>query len=83
MEVAANAVRANEHQRMDRVARSLHHVGGSKFDALGARGRRYFFAQLFFGFRPLAIERRDQIAARTHWPVWLLPGCAASVSDDV
>ena len=64
VEVAADAVGADQHQRVDRIARRLHDVGGGELDALGLRRRRDLLADLLFGFGPLAVERRDQIAVR-------------------
>src|SRR5262249_2005807 len=77
MEMAADAVGADQHQRVNRITRCLHHIGGGKLDTFGLRGRRNLLADLLFGLGPLAVESRNQIAARPYRPVWLLPGRAA------
>ena len=77
VEMAAHAVGADQHQRVDRIARCLLHVGRRDFHALGLRLGRYFFADTLFGFRPLPVERRHQIAVWTQRPIRLLPGSAA------
>src|SRR5512137_2544421 len=48
VEVATDAVGADQHQRVDGVARRLHHVGGGKRDALRLRGRKNHLADLLF-----------------------------------
>ncbi len=83
MEMAADAVGADQHERVDGIARRLHDVGIAQLDALGFRGRRYFFADTLFGLHPLAVERGHQLAIRPQRPVRLFPGGAARAFDDV
>ena len=83
VEVAADAVGADQHQRVNRIARCLQDVGRCELDTLRLRRCRDLLADLLFGFGPLAVERRDQIAVGTHGPVRLLPGGPARAFDDV
>ena len=71
VEVAAHAVGADQHQRVDGIARRLRDVGGGKLDALGLRLGGNFLADLLFGLGPLAVERGHQIAVRPQRPVRL------------
>src|SRR5690349_15117589 len=66
MKVATHAVSANEHERMNGVARCLHDIIGRKRDALGLRRGRDFFAKLPFGFGPLTVQGGNQVAV---WPL--------------
>ncbi len=52
VEVAANAVGADQHQRVDGITRRLHHVGGRKLDTLGPRGRLKSSRRFSFRSRP-------------------------------
>ena len=82
VEVAANAVGTDQHQRVDRIARRLHHVGGGEFDALRLRLGGDLLTQLLFGRGPVAVERGDEIVVRTHRPVRRLPGRAFGALGD-
>ena len=55
VEVAAHAVGADQHQRVDRIARRLHDVGGGEFDALGLARVAEIFSPIFF-------------SVSAHWP---------------
>ena len=81
--MAAHAIGADQHQCVNRIARRLLHVGRRQIDALGLRVRRNLLADLLFGSGPVAVERGDKIAARTHRPVRLFPGCALRRLGDV
>ena len=83
VEMAAHAVGADQHQRVDRIARRLLHVGGGDFDALGLRLGGDFFAETLLGLRPLPVERRHQVAVRPQRPIRFLPGGAARAFFDV
>ena len=63
VEVAADAVGADQHQRVDRVACGLLHVGGGEFDARALRPGAHLVAELLFGFGPLPVERRERFVA--------------------
>ena len=82
MEVTAHAIGADQHQRVNRIARGLLHVGGGDIDAYGLRLGLNLVAELLFGFRPLPVERGDQIAVRLLRPVRLLPGRTLGVLGD-
>src|SRR4029079_13758478 len=69
VEMAADAIGANEHQRVNRIARRLQHVACGELDTFGPCRRRDSLADLLFGFSPLAIERRNQIAVGAHGPI--------------
>jgi hypothetical protein len=62
VEVAADAVGANEHQRVDRVARRLLHIGRGKLDAPSLRLGLDLVADGLLDLGPVAGQRRDQIA---------------------
>ncbi len=47
------------------------------------RRRRDLLADLLFGFGPLAVERRDEIAIGAHRPVRLFPRGSARAFDNV
>ncbi len=83
MEMAAHAVGADQHERVDGVARRLLHVGRGNLDALGLRFSGDFFADFLFRRRPLAVERGHQVAVRPKRPIRFFPGGAARVLDDV
>ena len=83
VEMAAHAVGADQHQRVDGIARGLLHVGRGNLDALALRLGGDFFADALFGFRPLPVERGHQIAVRPQRPIRFLPGGAARAFDDV
>src|SRR6187455_2052249 len=83
VEVAADPVGTDQHQRVNRIACRLQDVGRREFDTFCLRRCRDLLADLLFGFGPLTDERRDQIAIGTHGPVRLLPGGAASAFYNV
>ena len=83
VEMAAHAVGADQHQRVNRIARRLLHIGRRQVYALGLRLRRNLFADLLFGSSPVAVQCGDQIPARAQWPVRLLPGGALRRLGDV
>ena len=56
VEVAADAVGADQHQRVDRIARRLLHVGGRKLDALGLRLRLDLVADRLLDLAPVAVS---------------------------
>ena len=64
VEVAADAIGADQHQRADRVARRLLHVGRRQLDAGALRLRAHLVADLLLGLGPLAVERRERVVAR-------------------
>ena len=64
VKMTANAVGANEHQRVNGIARRLLHVGGGDFDAARLRLALDLVADRLLGFGPVAVERRDKIAIR-------------------
>ena len=63
VEVAADAVGADQHQRADRIARRLLHVGGGELDAGVLRLGAHLVADLLLGLGPLAVERGEQLVA--------------------
>src|SRR4029078_3490164 len=73
LEVAAGAVGTDQHQRVNRIARSLQDVGRCEFDALRPRRRRDLLSALFFSRRTLSVERRNEIAIGAHGPRRPLP----------
>ena len=83
MKMTAHAVGADQHQRVDGIARGLLHLGRGNLDALALRLGENLVAQALFGFRPLPVERGDEVSVRPQRPVRLLPGGALRVLDDV
>ena len=73
VEMAADAIGADQHQRVDGIAGRLLHLFGGKLDAAGLRGGLHFVADGFRRFRPFAGERGDKFAAFARGPVRLLP----------
>jgi hypothetical protein len=69
VEMAAHAVGADQHQRADRIARRLVHVGGGDVGALGLRLGGDLGADRLLDLRPVAVERRGQVVARRQRPV--------------
>ena len=63
VEMAARAIGADQHQRADRVAGGALDIGGGKIDAAGLRLRLDLGADAVADLGPVAVERRDQIAA--------------------
>ncbi len=76
VEMAARAVGADQHQRVDGVARRLLHMGGREFDAGGLRPCLDLVADRLLDLAPVAVERRDELAACALRPVRPLPGRA-------
>ena len=83
VEMAAHAVGADQHQRVDRIARRLLHVARGELDAGRLRLLLDLVADAPLGLGPLAVERGDQIAVRPHRPVRLFPGRALRALGDV
>src|SRR4051795_11450009 len=63
MEVAADAVGADQHQRMDGIARRLLHIGRAELDTGVLRLATNLVAELLLGFGPLAIQRGEKLVA--------------------
>ena len=62
VEVAADAVGADQHQRVDRIARGLLHLRGRQLDALALRLGLDLVADGLLDLAPVAGQRRDQLA---------------------
>ena len=62
VEMAAGAVGADQHQRVDGIARGLLHLGGGNLDALGLRLALDLVADGLLDLAPVAGQRRDQFA---------------------
>src|SRR4029078_3332406 len=62
VEVAADPVSADQHQRADRITRRLLHFGCGNFDALGLRFALDLVADDLFDLAPIAGQRRNQCA---------------------
>src|SRR5262249_32105305 len=65
VEVPTRAVGANQHQGVDRIARRLLDLGGGDVNARGLRPRLDLIAERPLYLAPIAIERRDELAARS------------------
>jgi len=63
VEVAADAIGADQHQRAHRVARRLLHIGRGQFDAGALRLGAHLVADLLLGLGPLSVERRKRVGA--------------------
>src|SRR5262245_24295862 len=74
MEVSARPIGADQHQRMNRVARRLLHLGSGELDALALRLGLELVADDFGNLTPVAVERRSELAAHGLRPVRPLPG---------
>ena len=81
VEVAADAIGADQHQRAHRVARRLLHIGRRQLDAGALRLRAHLVADLLLGLGPLAVERRERVVALDERR--LLPRGAARALGDV
>ena len=81
VEVTARAVGADQHQRVDRIARRLLDLGGGDVDAGRLRPRLDLVAERFLRLAPIAVERGDEVAARER--VGPLPRRPARVCHDV
>ena len=64
VEMAARAIGADQHQRADRIAGGAFDVGRGQIDAAALRLRLDLGADRLARFRPIAVERGDQIVAR-------------------
>ncbi len=83
MEVAARPIGADQHQRLDGIARGLLHLRRHEFDAGDLRLGAHLVAERALDLAPVAIERRGQFAARGLRPVAFAPGRAAGELRDV
>ena len=77
VEMAADAIGADQHQRADGIARRLLHLFGGQFDAARLRRGFHLVAGGLRRGRPFAGQRSDQLAVVVHGPMRLLPGGAA------
>ena len=69
VEVPARAVGADQHQGVDRIARGLLDLGAGELDASALGARLQLVADRLFDLVPIAIEGRDEFAARRLRPV--------------
>ena len=83
VEMAARPIGADQHQRPYRVARRPFDVGGGKLDAAALRLRLDLDADAVADLGPVAVERRDEIAARQRRPIGPAPRRAARVHFNV
>ena len=81
MQMAAHAVGADHHQRLDRIARGLGDVARLRRPG-GSLGLELVGHRLL-DFAPVAVERRDQFAIGLNRPVGLLPGSAGGGLADL
>ena len=81
VERAADAVGADQHQGMDRIAGGLLHLGGGDFDAAALRLGLELVADRALDLAPVARQRGDEIVARRLRPVRQAPGRAAGVLE--
>ncbi len=77
MEMAADAVGADHHQRADGIARRLMDFGLGGRRALGFRLLLQLVAELFFDRSPVAVKGVNEIAVRRNRPVLAFPRSAA------
>ena len=84
VEVAARAVGADQHQRVDRIARRLLHVGRARARRRSPAPCALILSPTAFSTSPQSpVERRDQLALRALRPVRPLPGRAAGGLGDL
>ena len=76
VERAADAVGADQHQGVNRIAGSLLHLGGGDFDAAALGPALELVADRPLDLAPIAHQRRDEIIARRLRPVRQRPGGA-------
>src|SRR5258708_13764527 len=81
IEMPARAVGADQHQGADRIARCLLDFGGGDIDPCGLRSRLALVAERALGLAPIAIERRNELAARRRRPARPLPRPAGGARD--
>ena len=74
VEMAARPVGADQHQGANRITRRLLHVGGRELDAARLRARLDLVADRPLHLGPVAVERGDQLPARSLRPIRPLPG---------
>src|SRR5712691_487559 len=82
VEMPARPVGADQHQRMDRIARGLLHLGGGELDAGDLRARLDLVGDALLDLAPIAVERGNEFALRPWRPVRLLPRGPAGAGDD-
>src|SRR6516165_3884066 len=73
VKMPARAVRADQHQRANRVARRLLDVRRGKLDGARLGACLDLFTEPPLDLAPIAVQRRDEIAAGKRRPVRLLP----------
>ncbi len=83
MEMPAGAIGADQHERPYRVAGGALNVGGGKLDALGLCLRFDLRAERLADFGPVAVERRDELAALWRRPVGTAPRRTIGAFDHV
>ena len=83
VEMAARPIGADQHQRPDGVARRPLDVGRGKLDAAALRLRLDLDADAVADLGPVAVERRDEIAARQRRPIGPGPRRAVRVLFNV
>src|ERR1700730_9251184 len=81
--MATHAIGANQHERLDGIARSLLDRSGGDFDTLGWGGGSHLVADVLLDLLPIGTECRNEIAMRGRRPIGPLPGGTAGVLDDV
>ena len=79
MQVTADAIGANEHQRAHQIAGRLLDIGRGDFNALGLRLGLDLVADRPFDLAPVAVERGHQFAVAADRPVRLFPRRPAGV----
>src|SRR5215471_2565942 len=79
LQMAARAIGANQHERLDGIARCLLNGTGRDFDTPGLRRGSHLVADVLLDLVPIGIELRDEIAVRDRRPVGPLPGRTAGV----
>src|SRR5262252_4212471 len=83
VQMAPRSIGANQHQRLDGVARRLLQGAGGYLNALGLGRGENFVADTLLDLPPVGIERRNEIATGCERPVGSLPGGAARILDDI
>jgi hypothetical protein len=83
VQVAARAVGADQHQGADRIARGALDFRRGNIDAAALRFALDLLGQRLANGRPVAVERRGEVAALRRRPVGTAPRRAARVQRDV
>ena len=83
VKMAAGAVGADQHQRVDGIARRLLHMGGGELDAARLRPRLDLVADRLFDLAPVAIEGGNKFAAGPLRPVRPFPGGAVGTVQHI